>query len=777
MDGWTDSNGASLPSDWKPGKPLAPAGEWTDGCGCAPPDGPSIADSVVITGSPGAITSVQNDKALWALVLNDGTPAADFRIDRFDAGGVLVDSPMTIVRATGVVSFHDPVMLDGDPVQPLEAATKQYVDDNAGGIPDAPSDNTTYGRDNGAWVPLPASYMPEAPNTSTRFGRFNSTWQPDAIQTDAPNDGGAYARQSAGWTPAVTGGPYLPLAGGTVTGVLNLPPNNQVYINGILGSTANLIGQKAGLARWSLALGDSATEGAGNAGCNIRLDAYGAAGGYIGTPLTITRNGDFNITGSMAINGPLALQGVGSFILPGGSAGQVLSTNGSGVLSWATPTGGGIPDAPNDGTLYGRGSISWRNMTHNDITDWAPALAPYALTASVPVASNTAPIMDGTASSGTGITWSRADHVHPSDTSKLNLSGGTLTGRLFLANDPAVTAPLEAADQRYVVSNVPGENKLINGDMWLDARNGGAAVNNINPRLYSLDRWIMNGAASTVFSAQRLATGGPAGFPYFVRLTGLSTFTAGSGDYNSFSQIMEADVVADMGFGAAGASFWCLSFWVRASVGGAYSGSITNAAGTRSYPFNFTVSAVNTWQKITIQNQAGDTAGTWVGTGNAAAMSVRFDLGCGATFRSTAGTWQAGNFIGVTGAQSIAFTAGRTLDITGIKFETGAFCTPYLRQTLAKTTNDCARYYQKIFAAGRFAASAGGQTSENTVGFVVMRATPTAVLVTAGSRANLNASFPQLIPMGGNSARFAVASAAAGDCYALSDFWSLDTEL
>jgi hypothetical protein len=40
-------------------------------------------------------------------------------------------------------------------------------------------------------------------------------------------------------------------------------------------------------------------------------------------------------------------------------------------------------------------------------------LAPYALTANVPVASTTTPLMDGTAAVGAGTTWARADHVHP----------------------------------------------------------------------------------------------------------------------------------------------------------------------------------------------------------------------------------------------------------------------------------------------------------------------------------------------------------------------------
>jgi hypothetical protein len=45
-------------------------------------------------------------------------------------------------------------------------------------------------------------------------------------------------------------------------------------------------------------------------------------------------------------------------------------------------------------------------------------------------ASTTTPAMDGTAAIGTGLTWARADHVHPSDTSRLPLTGGTLTGAL-----------------------------------------------------------------------------------------------------------------------------------------------------------------------------------------------------------------------------------------------------------------------------------------------------------------------------------------------------------
>jgi hypothetical protein len=57
--------------------------------------------------------------------------------------------------------------------------------------------------------------------------------------------------------------------------------------------------------------------------------------------------------------------------------------------------------------------------------------------------SDVAPRMDGTAGAGTGVVWSRSDHVHPSDTSRLALSGGTMTGPISLANDPvALSQPV-----------------------------------------------------------------------------------------------------------------------------------------------------------------------------------------------------------------------------------------------------------------------------------------------------------------------------------------------
>jgi hypothetical protein len=69
---------------------------------------------------------------------------------------------------------------------------------------------------------------------------------------------------------------------------------------------------------------------------NIELNAAGAS-----TPeLTITSTG-VNVAGTLQVSGVSNLGPNGNVIITGGSSGQVLSTNGSGNLSWITVSGGG----------------------------------------------------------------------------------------------------------------------------------------------------------------------------------------------------------------------------------------------------------------------------------------------------------------------------------------------------------------------------------------------------------------------------------------------------
>lgn len=53
----------------------------------------------------------------------------------------------------------------------------------------------------------------------------------------------------------------------------------------------------------------------------------------------------------------------------------------------------------------------------------------------VPVAGDSTPAMDGTGAAGSAATFSRSDHVHPSDTSKLDKAGGTMSGAIAMGSN------------------------------------------------------------------------------------------------------------------------------------------------------------------------------------------------------------------------------------------------------------------------------------------------------------------------------------------------------
>jgi hypothetical protein len=95
--------------------------------------------------------------------------------------------------------------------------------------------------------------------------------------------------------------------------------------------------------------------------------------------------------------GTMSTQNANSVAITGGAI------NGT-TVGATTPSTGAFTNLSASGTVSGAG--------------FTALLAPYALTANVPVASSTNPSMDGTVAIGVGTTWARADHVHPSDTSR-----------------------------------------------------------------------------------------------------------------------------------------------------------------------------------------------------------------------------------------------------------------------------------------------------------------------------------------------------------------------
>ena len=70
-------------------------------------------------------------------------------------------------------------------------------------------------------------------------------------------------------------------------------------------------------------------------------------------------------------------------------------------------------------------------------------------------ASSTAPVIDGTATVGTSLKYARADHVHPTDTSRAPLASPTFTGTPAAPTATAGTNTTQIATTAFVTSAVP----------------------------------------------------------------------------------------------------------------------------------------------------------------------------------------------------------------------------------------------------------------------------------------------------------------------------------
>jgi hypothetical protein len=215
------------------------------------------------------------------------------------------------------------------------------------------------------------------------------------------------------------------------------------------------------------------------------------------------------------------------------------------------------------------------------------------------------------------------------------------------------------------------KNRIINGAMVVDQRNAGASVSTSStPNVYTLDRWSAYYSTTNKFTIQQDSSVYPTGFSYSLKITSSAATTPGSGDEYSINQNIEGYNIADLDFGLSTAETITLSFWVRSSLTGTFGGAIRNGNGTRSYPFSYTISAANTWEKKSV-TISGDTTGTWQKT-TSAGFLVGWSLGNGSNNQGTAGAWVGSNKMTCTGETQIVGTNGATFYLAGVQLEAGS---------------------------------------------------------------------------------------------------------
>jgi len=349
---------------------------------------------------------------------------------------------------------------------------------------------------------------------------------------------------------------------------------------------------------------------------------------------------------------------------------------------------------------------------------------------------------DFTATNGTTITLASAAtagdlvtieyYTLTSLTNALPLTGGTVTGSTTF--NSAVTINGASA------SGFTGmKNRIINGNMVI-AQRGTAAVT--TSAAYPVDRFSTVNATDGTFSAQQVSDA-PSGFINSLKWTTTAADTSlSAAQYTSTLQFIEGLNVTDLAWGTASAATVTLSFWVKSSVTGTFSGALANNAYDRSYPFNYTISVASTWEQKTI-TIAGDTSGTWLTT-NGIGIRLYMSLGAGSNFTGTASAWNAAGYTAsTTGTASVIGTLNATWQVTGVQLERGSNATSFEFIDYGRQLIQCQRYFYKpTFNEECYIGVCYSTTQLNCpIGFpVTMRSAPTITLATAG-QSSTNISF------------------------------------
>ena len=306
----------------------------------------------------------------------------------------------------------------------------------------------------------------------------------------------------------------------------------------------------------------------------------------------------------------------------------------------------------------------------------------------------------------------------------------------------------------------------INGGMEVSQELGLAGVSVTTGTLkYVLDGWVVLSGGQTISAAQAASV-----LPGFSNQLSMVASTANAapaaGHYAYALQKIEGYRIARLAWGTANAQPITIGFWIYVNRAGTYSGSITNAAANRSYPFSFAVGAA-TWEYKTV-TIPGDTTGTWP-KDNSAALNLNFSMMAGSTLQGPANAWAAGNYIAATGTTNGVAATSDVMVITGVTVLPGtqaptAAQSPNIMRPYGEELVISGRYYEKITGSYRMT-----MTANTYVGFPMSfttkkRAAPTCTYLANGATIS-NSTFSAFVSSDLNGTGIVFNGTASADSY------------
>jgi len=316
------------------------------------------------------------------------------------------------------------------------------------------------------------------------------------------------------------------------------------------------------------------------------------------------------------------------------------------------------------------------------------------------------------------------------------------TTALTLSNNTSIHTGTATFANTISAPNTFGfKNRIINGAMQIDQRNSGSANTPTTNGTYTIDRWKSINSQASKITYQRNAGSvtPPAGYSNYLGLTVASNVNPASTDYFGFEQPIETYNLSDISYGSSSASTLTASFWVRSSVVGTYGVGLWYGTTTSACVQTFTISLANAWQYVTVSFPGASSPSLVVGSTDS--MSLRFDLGSGTNFNTTAGSWVNQNALRTSSCVNWISNSGATFYVTGVQLEVGPQATPFDVRDYGRELIMCQRYYYQWQAlSGYYTTFCNVFAISSTNGYgvfklpVTMRAPP--ALTTTGTASN-----------------------------------------
>ena len=288
----------------------------------------------------------------------------------------------------------------------------------------------------------------------------------------------------------------------------------------------------------------------------------------------------------------------------------------------------------------------------------------------------------------------------------------------------------------------------VNGAMTISQKGTSLAgnANNGYPLVTDMVNYRRTGAwGGTTFTVSNVAQTPTTLSPFtnFTRWTQAGTVQNAPNDTSTKLQYgIEGQDMAHAMWGQSSAKPCTLSFYVRSSQTGTFCIWVANSNTNYNYIIEYTISAANTWQRVT-HTIPGPTSGTF-NINNTAAIKFYFIIaGHAASSTYGGGTKNVWNTSGRwTSNQSTAVSAnaGATWDITGIQFEVGDTATSFEYRSHGEEFARCQRYYCRITPSNNGFYGVGNIDGGNQGQILItfpteMRTRPTSI-ETTGSASN-----------------------------------------